>query len=296
MFSTLTERGAAATLEALALGASDYVTKPANVGSVAGVAWRASATSSSRGSRRSAPRAAAAPPSRLRRRGQPVGSAPAGARRARRPCRAPARPAGAASTVVAVGVSTGGPDALADVLPALPADLPVPIVVVQHMPPVFTRLLAERLDGRAPLPVREAAGRRRCSSPARCYIAPGDHHLSCVRRGAGVGRPARPGRRRRTPAGRPSTCCSARSPGLRPGARSAVVLTGMGQDGPRRRGGDRGAPAAQVVVQDEATSVVWGMPGAVARAGLADAVLPLDAIAPPSRTRRRAGPAAAARR
>jgi two-component system chemotaxis response regulator CheB len=179
--------------------------------------------------------------------------------------------------VVAIGVSTGGPNALAEVLPALPATFPVPILVVQHMPPLFTRFLADRLASKCTLRVKEAEAGM-AVEPGQVYIAPGDWHMTVERTTTGVVI--------RTNQEAPENSCR---PAVDPLFRSCaavygagvlgVVLTGMGQDGLR------GAEAIHeagggVLAQDEATSVVWGMPGYVAHAGLADRVLPLFAIAP----------------
>jgi len=177
--------------------------------------------------------------------------------------------------VVAIGVSTGGPDALAHVLPALPKDFPVPVVIAQHMPPIFTSLLASRLTAKSNLPVQECVSGEPLTV-GRIVIAPGDFHM-VVNQENGVAM-------LRTHQGpkenfcRPSVDVLFRSIAAVYGARTlAVILTGMGQDGVKecdtlRRLG------ARIFVQDEATSVVWGMPGFVARAGLADKILPLDQI------------------
>ena len=178
--------------------------------------------------------------------------------------------------IVAVGSSTGGPDAIATVLRGLPADLPVPIVVTQHMPPVFTRMFAERLDRNTRLTVVEAADGMDVA-PGTVYIAPGDKHLVLHRRGTATvtqlsGAPPEN-------SCRPAVDVMFRSVAALYGATAcAAVLTGMGHDG---RGGAKVLrdAGAEVVAQDEASSVVWGMPGAVVGAGLADAVLPLDQIA-----------------
>jgi two-component system chemotaxis response regulator CheB len=178
--------------------------------------------------------------------------------------------------VVAIGCSTGGPAALADVLRTVPASLPVPIVVVQHMPPLFTTLLAERLDRSSPVTVVEATDGAELR-PGTVYIAPGDRHLE-VAPGTGGRMTAR-----LTSAPPENFCRPAVDPLFRSVAKHygasalGVVLTGMGSDGKlgaeamRRTG-------ARIIAQDEATSVVWGMPGAVAAAGLADTVLPLSQI------------------
>jgi two-component system chemotaxis response regulator CheB len=177
--------------------------------------------------------------------------------------------------ILAVGCSTGGPEALTSVLTRMPADLPVPVVVVQHMPPVFTRLFAERLDRSSKLTVHEAVDGMTLT-PGHVYVAPGDKHLEVVRKGTLI--------RTHLQEGPPENFCRPavdvlfRSvASVYRGSALGLVLTGMGQDGKRgaellRENGSR------VVVQDEATSVVWGMPGAVAGAGLAESILPLDQI------------------
>ncbi|MGC3968841.1 MAG: chemotaxis response regulator protein-glutamate methylesterase [Pirellulales bacterium] len=252
MFSTLTARGAAATLDALARGASDYVTKPANVGSVG------AAIQSVR--EQLIPRIKALCP----------GFFPATA------ASTPARPVKAASKTtvaasqrcdaVVIGSSTGGPQALTTVLRALPADFPTPILVVQHMPAVFTQHLAARLNQECGLTVREAV-QGEALSPGTVLIAPGDFHLEIERQGCNV--------RTRLHQGPPENSCRPAVDVLfRSAARvygrncQAVVLTGMGKDG--LRGAEHlVASGGSVVVQDAATSVVWGMPRAVAEAGLA---------------------------
>lgn len=177
--------------------------------------------------------------------------------------------------IIAIGVSTGGPDALAQVLPWLPANLPVPVVIAQHMPPIFTTLLAQRLSAKSALPVRECVSGE-LLSPGCAFLAPGDQHIEVYRENDTV--------RLRTQHGpkenfcRPSVDVLFRSVAAVYGGRTlAVILTGMGQDG--LKGCELLAAAgARIVVQDEATSVVWGMPGLVARAGLADSILPLNRI------------------
>ena len=143
MFSTLTERGAAATLDALSLGASDYATKPSNTGSPAGAieAIRAELIPKIKA-------LCAGPSTKLKTLPPP------------RPSVRVRVPANRRIEIVAIGTSTGGPNALAEVLPAIPKDFPVPIVVVQHMPPIFTRLLADRLASRSAIPVEEGSAGR----------------------------------------------------------------------------------------------------------------------------------------
>jgi two-component system, chemotaxis family, protein-glutamate methylesterase/glutaminase len=264
MFSSLTERGAATTLDALALGASDYVTKPSNTGSLE-VTLRQLRE-------QLIPKIKALCENR---------AASAQARSIARPpnVRAPGlQPARALSRIdlVAIGASTGGPNALADLLPAIPANFPVPIVIVQHMPALFTRLLAARLNQRSALNIREAAAGETLR-PGEVWIAPGDFHMSVEKKGAALALVLN-----QDPP--ENFCRPAVDPMLRSVAKAcganalAVILTGMGSDGAsgakhvRESGG-------QVLVQDEASSIVWGMPGSVAAAGLADAIYPLNAMA-----------------
>nr|WP_205864461.1 chemotaxis response regulator protein-glutamate methylesterase [Planosporangium mesophilum] len=287
MFSTLTAAGASATLDALSAGASDYVTKPSNVGSfeeskrsvreqiIPRIHALCERGSASRTRRKTAPPAGgfAFPPALPGLAGVPRPTTKPGAGA---PAPATTRPRTDRVEVLAVGCSTGGPDALAKVLQALPASLPVPIVVVQHMPPVFTKMFAERLNRTCALDVIEAAGEEQVV-PGKVYIAPGDFHLEVVRSGTSV--------LTKLTSAQPENFCRPavdvlfRSVAKVYGGKVlATVLTGMGQDG--RRGAEvLRAEGAEIVAQDEETSVVWGMPGAVTHAGLADAVLPLPEIA-----------------
>jgi len=260
MFSTLTERGAGATLDALAAGANDYVTKPANVGSVAIAIQRireelipkiralcGRATHSTTGTTVAARRIVARAPKSA----EPI-------------------------EVVAIGVSTGGPNALSVVLPMLPREFPVPIVIVQHMPPVFTKLLAERLKAQSAIGVAEGAAGMAVGA-GKAIIAPGGMHMVVERKMGRV--TVEVNMEPPLNSCRPSVDALFNSVVSVYGGRTLlVVMTGMGNDG--LRGCELGREAgAQVVVQDEATSVVWGMPGYVARANLADAILPLNEIA-----------------
>jgi two-component system chemotaxis response regulator CheB len=261
MFSTLTSRGAEVTLDALALGASDYVLKPSSTDA-------ASAMAEIR--RQLLPRIAALLPEaqEARERRAVVPQRPA---RPAEPIRRASGPA-ARVDIVAIGVSTGGPTALAELIPALPASLPVPIVIVQHMPPMFTKILAERLDHKSPLRVIEGVDGARLSA-GTVYIAPGDRHMELTSR-----------ENLRVYDGPHENSCR---PSVDPLFRSvathfgpnalAIVMTGMGRDG--LRGSEDVALAhGHILVQDEASSVVWGMPGFVSRAGLADAAVPLGAL------------------
>jgi two-component system chemotaxis response regulator CheB len=178
---------------------------------------------------------------------------------------------------VVIGASTGGPNALAELFPAFPADWSTPLAVVQHMPAEFTARLAERLAEKSRLRVREAVAGEPVSA-AQAWLAPGGHHL-LVRR---VGRAERLALNHDPPVNscRPSADVLFRSAAetYGPGV-LAVVLTGLGQDGLRGCECVRAA-GGQVIVQDEASSVVWSMPGAVAQAGLADQILPLGRLGP----------------
>ena len=266
MFSTLTERGASTTLDALALGASDYVTKPSNTGSLGVTLERikqdlipkikALCKQENLPASQAPPRVAAPKFSST---AKPATSHPHGP-----------------INILAIGTSTGGPNALAEVVPLLPRDFPVPIVIVQHMPPLFTRLLAERLGKQSAIRVHEGEPGAKLEA-GHAWIAPGDFHMTVVREGntALLAMNQNPPENSCRPAVDPlfRSVAGAFGPNV-----LAVVLTGMGSDGVlgsqivRERGG-------QVYVQDEATSVVWGMPGQVAAAGLADAVFPLGSMA-----------------
>ena len=273
MFSTLTERGGRVTLDALMSGANEYVTKPANVGSVSeGIAAvRSQLVPKIRAlCKMDAPEAPA-----TRSTATPHARSTVSLRSA--PTRAQAADGPAARIdVLAIGVSTGGPNALAALIPALPADLPVPVIIVQHMPPTFTRLLAERLDATSSLSVAEGhAGA--VLAPGQVWVAPGGRHLIVRHVGGRM--------RLDTTDGPPENSCRPAvdalfrsvAAGYGKGA-LGVVLTGMGYDGLRGSEHLR-AVGGSVIAQDEATSVVWGMPGAVAQAGLADRILPLGHIA-----------------
>jgi len=268
MCSSLTRSGASVTIEALAEGASDYVTKPAGHSSRE-QAFRAlsqdllpkiCALTATSESRAATPAAALAD--------QPI--AP--------PLKA--RPIATNPSVVAIGVSTGGPAALDLVLPVLPAHFPLPVLVVQHMPEVFTRLFAQRLNHRCLLPVHEA-GEGDFVQPGSILIARGDWHMEILA-------PDRPGALPRIHLSKepPENHCR---PAVDVLFRSAVkvygagvlgvVLTGMGSDG---LAGCRliSNQGGSIIAQDRFTSTVWGMPGAVIQAGLAHKILPLPAIAP----------------
>jgi two-component system chemotaxis response regulator CheB len=179
--------------------------------------------------------------------------------------------------VVVVGVSTGGPTALGAMLPSFPASFPLPVLLVQHMPPLFTRLLAERLNATCQLTVDEAKENDPVE-PGRILIAPGDFHMKVASRG-GVIRVCLDQTPRQNSCRPAVDALFSSAAELYGGAALAVILTGMGQDGLHGAKLLK-AQGARVLVQDEASSVVWGMPGAVVNAGLADRILPLDQLVP----------------
>jgi len=268
MCSSLTQRGAKVTIEALACGASDYVAKPAKQSGIEAAMQALSQdlipkihalTSQTHVVFPVAPRTPLilplAPPPKV----QPLSSNP---------------------VAVAIGVSTGGPAALDILLPALPATFPLPVLIVQHMPELFTKLFAERLNARCPLRVREAVEGEAVRSGV-IYIAKGNWHME-VLAASSIGLPNTLHMTQGPLENhcRPAVDVLFRTVAAVYGAGAlAVVLTGMGSDGMlgcraiREHGGS-------VLVQDQATSTVWGMPGVITHEGLAHKVLPLNAIAP----------------
>lgn len=252
MLSALTQAGAEATVEALAIGAADFIDKQSlnlmdleRLGREIGERLRA-----------------------LRRRVPLPRAAPVRAEEQAPDLSGP--------ELCVIGASTGGPAALQHLLEQLPVDFPLPVAIVQHMPPGFTRLLAGHLAAIGPTPCVEAEDGMPVL-PGTAYVAPGDRHLRVRREGAGLcaALSQDPPVNYCRPAVDP-LFASARE--ALPGAVLAAVLTGMGQDG---LAGARAviAGGGQVVAQDEASSVVWGMPGAAAQAGICSALLPIDKVA-----------------
>jgi two-component system chemotaxis response regulator CheB len=275
MFSSLTERGARTTIEALTAGASDYVCKPkVSAGGGPEAALRQVKQellpklrvlgARARARRASAPTLILSPI---------VTTAPA----APPPVAAPApRMREAKAEILVIGVSTGGPGALGDLLPRIPGTFPLPILITQHMPPLFTKLLAERLAENCRLRVEEAR-QGRPLEPGLVLIAPGDFHM-VVRRQTGqavVSLSQGPQENGCRPAVDPMFRSAAEQYG--PGV-LAFVLTGMGTDGSRGAASIK-EKGGRVWVQDEASAVVWSMPGAVYRAGLAERVANLKDLA-----------------
>ena len=273
MCSSHTEHGARSTLEALARGASDYVMKPS--------AQRNFAEALQSLSMQLLPKIAALSKGGAKRE-QEVGDR---TQKSFRGSSAEARKSSASVEVIVIGLSTGGPSALENLLPKLSRDFAVPILIVQHMPKLFTGALAERLDKCCALRVEEAYDDA-VIRPGVVWLAPGDSHMEVAPRRTMLGDPAslRSSRIRlhqREPLNhcRPSVDYLFHSAARMYGAGAlCLMMTGMGSDGLEgaraihQRGGT-------VLAQDEATSAVWGMPGRVSEAGIANATLPLWALA-----------------
>ncbi|MEY4581573.1 MAG: hypothetical protein RL701_6276 [Pseudomonadota bacterium] len=259
VFSTLTERGAGATLDALSRGASDYVCKPSGQRNVQSTMEKIRSEL--------IPKIHALYARKAR-----VPRLPSAAE--------PTLGAGRASNIpvslVVIAVSTGGPAALAEVIPKLPPGMRQPVLVVQHMPPVFTRVLAQRLASTSALPVREGTHQERIQ-PGHVLIAPGDHHMriSGSPREAWITLDKTPAENGCRPAADPLFQSASQIYGA---GVLAVVMTGLGRDGTKGAALVRKA-SGQVWAQDEASSIVWGMPRSVVEAGLAQRAIPLQQIA-----------------
>ena len=278
MASTLTRRNAEISFKALSLGASDYIPKPESTREPAAAEiFRHDLLQKIRHlgakARRTAPASSAsAQAPALDRVREPLHRAPVASPQLRR----------SFSTqnprVLLVGSSTGGPQALMTLVGEIGAVIDrFPVLITQHMPPTFTTILAEHLARVSHRPAREAIDGEVVRA-GQIYLAPGGRHMRVTRHGAEVVIALDDGP--------PVNFCK---PAVDPlftsaidvwqGAILAVVLTGMGSDG-MRGGKDIVAAGGSVIAQDEATSVVWGMPGAAANAGICAAVLPLGQIAP----------------
>ncbi len=280
MVSTLTSEGGQMTMKALELGAYDFILKPATT----------NIADSKRELRKllvpliktfQKGRTAVGSLQRQRNRPRPARSTGCGS------TRPISRPAGRGtptpvrrgkSEIVAIGISTGGPNALARMMPKLPPDLGVPVVIVQHMPPVFTRSLAESLDSKCALRVKEAEDREPLR-PNVAYIAPGGRQMKLVASTDGTNRLIRITDDPPENSCKPSADYLFRSVAdYYVGRATGVIMTGMGADGAnglavlKQKG-------AIVIGQDEVSCVVYGMPKAAAEKGLVDIVAPLDRIA-----------------
>ena len=260
MFSSHTRDGSAAAIRALELGAVDFVPKPAGGADVALETLRETILGKVR-------MAARVRPIRT------VGLTGEGRVREHSPRRSePGRRPAATDACVVIAASTGGPAALLRLVPALPADFPAPVLIVQHMPAPYTTQLARELAARSALVVREAEAGERLA-PGVVHVAPGSRDLTVTSgRLIGLGPTAGDG-------GSPSADLALASVARAAGAAGvAVVLTGMGTDG--ARGADAIARAGgRVLVQDEASSASWGMPRAALETGCVNAVVSLGELA-----------------
>lgn len=288
MASTLTLRGADISLRALQAGAADYIPKPTSTREIGGAddfkrelvakvkalgAAARRAGSRSRGEVRPLPPVPGAP-------GATGGTAASPFRRPEPgpPTLRPQPPGFTRPDIIAIGSSTGGPQALFDVLAHLKTGITQPILITQHMPATFTTILAEHISRQCGLDAREAKDGEPVVNN-RCYIAPGDFHMLVTQRGGAnvIQLSKDPPENFCRPAVDPMMRALVRVYGAR--RILACILTGMGQDGLKgctevvNNGG-------LLIAQDEASSVVWGMPGAVAQAGLCSAILPLKEIGP----------------
>ncbi len=297
MLSTLTVEGGALTLRALELGAFDFILKPQADNVRQGMdeikaklepiiaAFRRDGGRRSHSFRPTSPgQTTLSMPSQRAEKGADI-SAKAGAPAGLKASPAAATAAGVISrrprtksAIVAIGISTGGPNALSQMLPMLPADLGVPVVIVQHMPPVFTRSLAESLDKKCGLTVKEAEeGEDLVANTV--YIAPGGRQMKLIAARDGSNRKIRITDDPPENSCRPSADYLFRSVAdYFVGRTTAVIMTGMGSDGTAGLAVLR-EKSAYIIGQDEDSCVVYGMPKAPAEKGYLDIVLPLDRIA-----------------
>jgi two-component system chemotaxis response regulator CheB len=274
MLSTLTSEGGIMTMKALELGAFDFIPKPqsgtmaANKEAVqkALVPILTAFTRSRLVLGRLPKSRPAARPVRHRQPAKPVRMSPTVAARTR------------PSSIIGIGISTGGPNALAQMLPKLPADINVPVVIVQHMPPMFTKSLAKSLDQKCALDVHEAIDGEPLK-PNTVYIAPGGKHMKIVAGADGKQRVIKVTNDPPEKSCKPSVDYLFRSIAeMYVGRATGVIMTGMGSDGNEglhlmKRNG------AFVIAQDEASCVVYGMPKEPTEAGIVDVVAPLGGIA-----------------
>ena len=291
MFSSLTHKGAQAAIMALTAGASDYVGKPANttggidnafrvleaelIPKIIGLAKRVKSRRDREGQLASTPKSSPSPTAKIVPTAKSLVSNKVAPSLASKMSKATSGILAKPAEAVCIGVSTGGPEALMQVFAAFNAPINVPIFIVQHMPADFTALLAARLSATGVMTVKEAE-EGEIAEPGIAYIAPGGFHMTLTRPGTKtiIHLNTEPPENSCRPAVDVLFRTAAEVYG---NSLLAVMLTGMGYDGLKgtqvikEKGG-------QVIAQDEATSVIWGMPGAVVQAGLADSVMPIDKI------------------
>lgn len=273
MASTLTLKNAEISLQALQAGASEYIPKPTSTGAISSAGdFRRELTEKVKALGMAARGGMAAVAAGAK----PAGTAVAGRGLPRKPIVLRAMPR-AAPEVIAIGSSTGGPQALFEVMKSLAGNVSQPILITQHMPATFTRLLAEHISRVSGIQCSEAVEGEAIIG-GRAYVAPGDYHMTIE--AEGQNKVIRLNQNPPENFCRPSVDPMLRSLSKIYGSRLLVlILTGMGHDG--QRGSEVvTASGGAVIAQDEATSVVWGMPGAVAGGGLCSAVLPLKEIGP----------------
>ncbi len=285
MVSTLTTDGGEMTMKALELGAFDFILKPSSTNpaeskkqlkqSLAPIIkeFRSSRNASrllSNKGRFTKPAATAVKKPLRSLKAKPGSSSPAG--------KAKASVRKGKSEIVTIGISTGGPNALTQMLPMLPGDLGVPIVIVQHMPPVFTKSLATSLNSKCALTVKEAEDREIIKENT-VYIAPGGKQMKLVASADGQNRQIKITNDPPENSCRPSADYLFRSVGdYYVGRTTAVIMTGMGSDGTKglqvlqQKG-------ATIIAQNEDTCVVFGMPKKPIESGMADVIVPLNNIA-----------------
>jgi two-component system chemotaxis response regulator CheB len=269
MYSTLSQSGASITLQCMSAGATDYVTKPANVGSINDGLQKL--------------REELIPKIKSICLGgmSPGAATPPGQQKS---VYAPARKFTPGESVpkssgpvklLCIGSSTGGPNALMKVFETMPKDMPVPIVMVQHMPPMFTKMLAKQINDQTKIDIKEGEEGEIIQN-GKVYLAPGGKHMELKKTATGMAITLHEGPQVNfcRPAVDPLFDSAVKCAG---GNIVAVILTGMGSDGLHGCENIRAA-GGYIIAQDEATSVVWGMPGHVAKAGVADEVLPLHKI------------------
>jgi len=280
MASTLTLRGADVSMRCLSAGAADYIPKPTSTRELGGAEdFKRELVSKVKALGAAAKRAGSRTRGELRPL-TPV-AAPSFAKRETGPVTLRPVPAGAVQTkpdIIAIGSSTGGPQALFEVLSHLKTGVNQPILITQHMPATFTTILAEHITRQCGLNAQEAKDGEPIVS-GRCYIAPGDFHMLVTQRGGTnvISLTKDPPENFCRPAVDPMMRSIVKAYGGRKVL--ACILTGMGQDG--LKGCTEVVNAGgTLIAQDEASSVVWGMPGAVAQAGICSAVLPLKEIGP----------------
>ena len=281
MASTLTLRGAEVSMKALQSGAADYVTKPSSTRELgAADSFKRELVSKVKALAISARRAGSRNRAGLRNERLPTPLTSFPRPRSMDPAAVVLRPMPAvppSPDIIAVGSSTGGPQALFEVLSHLKGGVRQPILITQHMPATFTTILAEHITRQCGIPCAEAKDGEPLVG-GRIYLAPGDFHMVLTTKGTGTVLSVNkdPPENFCRPAVDPMMRSIAKIYGKRA---LAIILTGMGQDG-MRGCTELVAAGGLTIAQDEASSVVWGMPGAVATAGLCSAVMPLREIGP----------------